>query len=204
MTERKVNDVAGHRLSGDPDEFGKTWCSLCQTRMSAFSGHDGYHTLEDADGTKPCRVCGLVEVVTQDRLGKPYGNCTAAVIATLMGKPLGAMPQFNLWADVFGDWHTAARAWLLRKGYELSDGWSHEFALSHGAQFGLVLPGEPLLAGGKNPDGVPHMVVWLMSSGLLHEPNPKRRGLEGLPEFVCTLRPKAEPVAEALYALASK
>lgn len=149
--------------------------------------------------------------VDQTVVGLPHGNCTAACIASIIGEPVEAIPNFNQWSKVFGHWEIAAQAWLRHRGWELSQGWALEWAAqSEVIWCSIFSPGEAVLAGGKNPDGDGHMVVWSgdWTGGLLHDPNPRKRGLDGPPEFLMTLRriehpgPSIADAAEALYALA--
>ena len=39
----------------------------------------------------------------------------------------------------------------------------------------------PVIVSGKNPDGVDHATVWV-DGEMVHDPNPKRRGLETFEE----------------------
>lgn len=128
-------------------------------------------------------VTTLPRLIDQDRFGRPYGNCTQACIATIIGEPLHAVPDFNAWHGVFANWNFAAKVWLAHRGWDVSDCWNPSFA----AQF-ILRSDEVCLAGGINPDDLPHMVVWQHGRGVIHDPNPSRRGLKGEPDFLITIR----------------
>ena len=125
--------------------------------------------------------------VDQDRVGWPNGNCTAACIASLIEKPVEAVPNFNHWVPVFGHWEIAAAAWLRNCGWLMSPSWGYEW-VTKGDGDDVVRPGEIVLAGGVNPAGINHMVLW-RDGELAHDPNPSRAGLKGEPTFVITIRP---------------
>lgn len=123
--------------------------------------------------------------VDQDRFGMPNGTCATACIASLIEEPVEAIPNFNLWDGVFGHWEIAAAAWLRKKGWNMSPAWGYDFATNGKAN--VIREGEVLLAGGKNQNGVGHMVLWC-DGELVHDPNPDRGGLRGDPEFLIAVR----------------
>ena len=152
--------------------------------------------------------------VDQTITGQPNGNCTAACVASLIGEPVEAVPNFNQWGEVFGHWEVAAAAWLMKRNWTISSAWNYDWALEFGVKAGVIRKGEVIMAGGLNPDGVGHMVLF-RDGEMVHDPNPDRRGLAGPPEFLITVRPTCEnckrdhatedcPRQLPSYALASK
>lgn len=134
--------------------------------------------------------------VKQDRYGKDNGNCMQACLASMMGVALHKVPDFNLWVGVFGHWVTAAQAWMAQNNYILSGCWQPDFALSH-----IIRADEIVIAGGHNPDGVGHAVLY-QNGVMLHDPNPSDAGIVEV-EFYMTLRRiKKTVMAKAVEAYA--
>lgn len=121
--------------------------------------------------------------VDQTLFGPKVGNCTAACIASLTDAGIHDVPDFNKWADVFGHWALAAEVWLRNRGWDMSPAWDYALSSVHG----FIREDEITMAGGVNPDGVGHMVLW-KNDKMVHDPNPSRAGLLGNPEFLITIR----------------
>lgn len=96
-----------------------------------------------------------------------YGNCTQAAIATLLGLPLAAVPDFN--RPFAGQKGARAlmlaevQVWLAERGWAFVD-------------VDFPQPGGLYLADGVSPRGGRHMVVY-RGDGIAHDPHPSRAGL---------------------------
>lgn len=97
------------------------------------------------------------------------GDCFRACLATILRKPIQAVPHFAL-LDFAPDVFVAmecAQAWLNSKGYEMWMG------LDDG-----VNPLPLCIVSGVSPRGIPHAVVGDTATGqILHDPHPSRDGL---------------------------
>ena len=108
--------------------------------------------------------------------GTVRGNCTEAAVASLLGLPLDAVPDFranSLQPYLF--W-SAFRRFVRSQGFEP-----------------MMLPGDHMpdvlyLASGRSPRGVSHMVV-MREGRLIHDPHPSRAGIERVDQ-VWVLLPK--------------
>ena len=130
--------------------------------------------------------------VTQEITTGNKGDCLSACLATLLELKIGDVPKFR---RDYGPYAMlpAARAWLA-KTFRLSlvrvDLRHHPFE-----KLG-VAPGQLCIAGGRSPvtGGLYHAVVGRIGEDghcfeTLHDPHPKRRGLQGKPVALYFLVP---------------
>ena len=89
-----------------------------------------------------------------------YGNCMQAAIATVLSKPMDAVPHFG----AFASWPYALRLWLRGEG------------LDYTIVSAPPIPNERAMLCGKSPRGHAHAVV---SEGgrIVWDPHPSRDGL---------------------------
>lgn len=94
-----------------------------------------------------------------------YGNCLQAAVASLLDKPLDAVPHFSafLW------WNEALTLWARGEGY-----------LVEGERTDTI-PDRLCIVGGKSPRGVPHVCV-AEHGEILWDPHPSRDGLVTITE----------------------
>jgi len=131
--------------------------------------------------------------VTQDRLGSPWGTCTEAAWATVLGVSLDTLPDIRAWAESRG-----ASTQEVDQALDLRWGLLQQFVLEHLGVMALrgdgSLPpglaekrvreeqlGYPLapmiwVAGGPGPRGFPHAVVYA-DDQLAWDPHPHRNEL---------------------------
>lgn len=96
------------------------------------------------------------------------GNCTQAVLATILGLPLEEVPDFN---NIHRDKPHSGWYWNHLRTFCLSKGW--HFQMLSGERTYPTL----YLASGPSARGVEHFVV--MKNGVLyHDPHPSRSGIE--------------------------
>jgi hypothetical protein len=93
-----------------------------------------------------------------------YGNCIQAAVASLLGRPLDAVPHFG----AFDDWEAALRLWA--RGEDL--------LVQRVDPDTVVGPDEERrLLFGTSPRGYGHVVVGSAEAGVLWDPHPSRDGL---------------------------
>lgn len=114
------------------------------------------------------------QFVQQTLFGKPYGNCFSACVASVVGRPIEGVPNFNLWGD---HWEAAAQFWCSLAGWQLSG------MINPSAIAVVVSSREAVLATGRSPRGLLHTVLWTPAGGLLHDPHPEGGGIELLDGF---------------------
>lgn len=96
------------------------------------------------------------------------GNCTQAVIATILGLPLEEVPDFN------NIHHTKPHSgwfWNHLRTFCLSKGYHFQHMSGERSYPGLYLAAGPSLR------GVNHLVV-MQNGTLFHDPHPSRAGIE--------------------------
>lgn len=91
------------------------------------------------------------------------GNCLQAAVATLLGRPLLAVPHFVQ----FADWHGAIHLWAGGEGLKFVRVYDPK-------------PEEIVLAFGASPRGTSHAVVW-KDGKCIADPHPDQTGLSGAP-----------------------
>lgn len=106
--------------------------------------------------------------VDQTLMTPPNGNCVAACIASLLELPLEEVPNF-IKADEFWD---DLNNWLAKRGLYL-------VSL---AAVGKVPRGYHIIDGKSHSGPWNHVVVGYEGI-MVHDPNPKRRGIRGDPEW---------------------
>lgn len=97
------------------------------------------------------------------------GNCLQATLASILGRPLEAIPHFALLGEVH--WWDCLQAWLNAEGY-----WIDYAPHTYAAEGGEVLP--RCWLSGPSPRGFSHAVVGDTATGeMLHDPHPSRSGI---------------------------
>jgi hypothetical protein len=96
------------------------------------------------------------------------GNCTQAVVASILGLDLDEVPDFNL---LHKDDPHAGPYWQHLEEWFAERGWCF-----------LIGPGDRsyetyYLAAGPSPRGVSHFVV-MRDGAVVHDPHPSRAGIE--------------------------
>jgi hypothetical protein len=105
--------------------------------------------------------------ITQTIFGKPYGNCFAACIASILEIPLDKVP--NVMSH--DDWFARFNWWLNKIGLYLIyfDGWQKEYIET-------FYKNSYILVYGPAARGVDHACVY-KGSALAWDPHPDRTGL---------------------------
>lgn len=129
----------------------------------------------------PTRVDQTIFVTDPKRLG----NCVAACVASYLGVPLEAVPNFvEFGSDLAGDDTDPHAWWWLFLGFMAGHGlWVHQLD----SVDDVVEPGELLFVAGPSPRGVAHQVLY-RDGDLWHDPHPSRAGLLDVTE-VLAFRP---------------
>lgn len=113
--------------------------------------------------------------------GTEPGNCFAACLASLLGVPLAAVPNFALAGEE--GWWRELQAWLSPRGwYALDMKWGgiDEEVPAGVWSSGYVAPGSLLIASGAAARGLRHCVLVRAAEDgpeTLHDPHPSRAGL---------------------------
>ena len=132
--------------------------------------------------------------ITQDRLGFPWGNCTEAAWATILGVTLDDLPDIRAWAEDRG-----ANAMEVDRAIQIRNGLLQQWVFEHLGVLGIYGRGDtppglkaklyreqqlgyplaPLywVASGPGPRGHNHAVVYA-DDRLVWDPHPHRTGLE--------------------------
>lgn len=100
------------------------------------------------------------------------GNCLQAAVASLLEKPLDAVPHFV----EFGDWRAALYLYLEGESLEM--------------RVHKEDPGIECIATGMSPRQVYHAIVW--NKGLAHDPHPSRGGFVDDPTEFWVITPEPE------------
>jgi len=114
--------------------------------------------------------------VQQTRFGKS-GNCIQACVASILERPLEAIPDFlsaktNPWL--------ACQSWLDSQGYYLI-----------GASNCWMCAGIEFIAGGMGPRGIGHCVV-MRDGKVIHDPHPDGRGILFVDLYLFIVRKERE------------
>ncbi len=105
--------------------------------------------------------------VDQTVMKPPNGNCVAACVASILELPLDEVPNF-IEADEFWD---DLNGWLAKRGLYI-----------------IVVPADGRvprgyhIIDGRSKSGPWNHVVVGYEGKMVHDPNPKRRGIKGAPE----------------------
>jgi hypothetical protein len=113
-------------------------------------------------------VVAAVKPVDQTKTTPPDGDCVAACIASILELPLATVPNFVQRESCWEDWNE----WLIRRGLYLVS-FSPKDWTPHGYH----------IIDGKSHTGDWNHVVVGLNGKMVHDPNPKRRGLRGDPEM---------------------
>ena len=112
----------------------------------------------------------------RDANGPIPGDCVRATMATLLNKPLQAVPHFALFGS---EWVAALLLYLKIEKLELVAMEQHQ-----------LQPGVRYMAFGPSPRGKwEHSVVWGLY-GLIEDPHPEGLGLAGPPREIWWLKKK--------------
>lgn len=135
------------------------------------------------------RVAGAVSALrergqTQDRASAPYGNCLEAALATVLGVPLGQVPDLRTAAEKRGVNGRRLDALMRYRKSALRRWIAEHFGLLWIESPGVPDLGgedwnaEPLvwLASGMSPRGLRHVVVYV-DDVMAWDPHPSRDGL---------------------------
>lgn len=114
----------------------------------------GEHVAENAAHSQT--ILATPELVEQG----VYGNCMQAAVATILRKPLDAVPHFG----AFSYWPGALRLWLRGEGLD----YTHVKA--------PPIPQERAMLCGQSPRGYAHAVV-SEGGAVVWDPHPSRDGL---------------------------
>lgn len=120
-----------------------------------------------------------------------YGNCFAAVIASMVEVPISEVPNVEVFFHINdGTWNQVMNTWLKSKGWEL---WGDDrYKVFHCemeseeyiglAEYYMQLRGKYYLASGLSARGVHHICIY-KTGQLVWDPHPSREGLVTFENF---------------------
>lgn len=116
--------------------------------------------------------------VLQTRFGEPEGNCTEAVIASLLHLDLAEVPELRLCVERGGTLPVGVNDVI--DTFLTSRGYGRIVVPMNTRPWPWIAPGIVVAAGGKGPRGHGHLCVYRSTDGgfdLLHDPHPDGGGL---------------------------
>lgn len=122
--------------------------------------------------------------VDQDRFGESEGNCLAACVASLIGRPLDevteAIGNGKGGEYVNGVW-TGGKHWFDRLT-DVLNGWGYSISYDT-----AEIPQGYSIASGESPRGLYHATV-AHNGEIIHDPHPSRAGLLAIESHI-TIKP---------------
>lgn len=127
------------------------------------------------------------KVVVKNSVGEMVvrGNCFAAVIASLVEKPITDVPNVETLFDIDNvSWYGVMDAWLRGNGFEIVT--NNNYKVFHNpAEFNddtrdvlmKELSGKYYMASGMSPRGVHHVCIY-KDGVMVHDPHPTREGID--------------------------